>query len=496
MAFCDPRRRRKLPGMKLPSRTTAHAPIPRLLVHGGGLATLFFLGACSSIGELKLPEPPVANAWPQSIAPDLRGVGSVHWRTFFPDARLQALIDAALENNRDMRIAVARVQEARAQYGFAKADRLPTVNLVGSGSFSNTPGNISATGTTLSNERYDLGLNVISFEADLWGRLSGLSDAAKSNVLATQAAQKTVQIALIADVASAYFTVLQLDEMGALSRAALETREQTQQLVTKGRDAGGVGEVEVQQLLGILESARAANETLDYQRTVATNRLNFLIGKMPATLPDGKSLEELSLTATLPDGLPGDVLLLRPDVIAAEYRLRAAHANVGAARAAFLPRILLTAGAGVASAGLSSLFAAGGSWTFQPTIAMPLFDGGRTASGRDLADARKEIAIAEYEKTIQLAFREVADLLAASNSTARQMRATLANERAQRYRLDAAVARAQAGLTSPMDVLDAQRDWLAACQTSIQVRRGQLDASAQLYRALGGGQAETQLAQK
>ena len=245
----------------------------------------------------------------------------------------------------------------------------------------------------------------------------------------------------------------------------------------------------------ILESTRAASEALDYQRNVAINRLNFLVGKMPVALPEGQSLDQLVLAARLPAGLPGDVLLLRPDVIAAEYRLRSAHANVGAARAAFLPRILLTAGAGVASAGLASLFQAG-SWSFQPAISMPLFDGGRTASGRDLAEARKDIAIAEYEKTLQLAFREVSDLLAASNSTSRQLRATLANESAQKVRLDMARARAVTGLSSAMDVLDAEREWLAARQTTVQVRRGQLDTSAQLYRALGGGQADTQLAQK
>jgi multidrug efflux system outer membrane protein len=187
-------------------------------------------------------------------------------------------------------------------------------------------------------------------------------------------------------------------------------------------------------------------------------------------------------------------LLLRPDVIAAEYRLKAAHANLGAARAAFLPKILLTAGAGVASQALAGLFSAG-SWTFQPAISMPLFDGGRTESGRDLAAARKEIAIAEYERTIQLAFREVSDLLAASSSTRRQLRGARANEQAQKFRLEMAAARAQAGLSSTIDVLDAQRELLAARQTTLQVRRTQLDAAAQLYRALGGGQPETQLAQ-
>ncbi|MBC7916702.1 MAG: efflux transporter outer membrane subunit [Rhodoferax sp.] len=460
------------------------------MVRCAALSAALVLGACSSIGELQLPPPPVDGAWPQQPAPDPAGSAPVHWHSYFADPRLRILIAAALDNNRDLRIAMARVQEARAQYGYAKADRLPTINLGGSGSFSKTPGDIGATGSTISGERYDLSLSMISFEADLWGRLAGLSDAAKSNVLATQAAQKTVQIALIADVATAYFALLQLDET-----AALDTREQTAQLVAKGRDAGGVNEAEYQQSLGILESTRAASEALDYQRSVAFNRLQFLVGKMPANLPDGGTLAQQGLTVKLPAGLPGDVLLLRPDVIAAEYRLRAAHANVGAARAAFLPKILLTAGAGVASAGLSSLFNAG-SWTFQPALSLPLFDGGRTASGRDLADARKEIAIAEYEKTIQLAFREVADLLAASSSTGRQLRAALAVESAQKFRFEMAVARAEVGLTSTLDVLDAQRELLAARQSTIQARRTQLDAAAQLYRALGGGQTETQLAQK
>lgn len=464
-------------------------------MHCAGLAVVLALCACSSIGELQLPAPPVAGAWPQETAPDPVDSAPVHWRSFFSDARLRALIEAALNNNRDLRIAAARVQEARAQYGYAKADRLPAINLGGTGSFSKTPGDIGATGSTISGERYDLSLSVISFEADLWGRLAGLSDAAKSNVLATQAAQKTVQISLIADVATAYFALLQLEETAALAQAALDTREQTAKLVAKGRDAGGVNESEYQQSLSILESTRAASEALDYQRSVALNRLQFLVGSMPTNLPEGEPLAQQSLAAKLPAGLPGDILLLRPDVIAAEYRLRAAHANVGAARAAFLPKILLTAGAGVASAGLSSLFNAG-SWTFQPAISMPLFDGGRNASGRDLAEARKEIAIAEYERTIQLAFREVADLLAANGSTARQLRAALAAESAQKFRLQVAVARAETGLTSPMDVLDAQRELFAARQTVIQVRRTQLDASAQLYRALGGGQAETQMAQK
>jgi len=471
----------------------SHTPRQKTLIQAATLAVACAAAGCASIGELQVPAAPVASAWPTQLTADASdGAAQVHWRTFFPDPRLQELIAAALDNNRDLRIAAARVQEARAQFGLAKADRLPTINLVGSGSFSKTPGDLSATGSPVSGERYDLSLTAISFEMDLWGRLAGLSDAAKSSVLATQAAQRAVHIALIADVANAYFSVLQLDEMAELARYAVETREQSLLVVGKGRDAGAANEAEYLLSLSILESTRAASEAMEYQRAVAMNRLQFLVGKMPEALPKGQELDQQRLVASLPSGLPGDILLQRPDVIAAEYRLRAAHANVGAARAAFWPRILLTAGAGVASQGLSSLFNAG-SWTFQPSIALPLFDGGRIESGKDLADARKDIAVAEYEKTIQLAFREVADLLAAGNSTAKQLRSAAANEKAQKTRLDIAMARQAVGLISYLEVLDAQRELLAARQTAIQVRKTQLDTASQLYRALGGGQAEPQL---
>lgn len=492
MEFCTGAPHRKLPAMKA-SRALSWIRLPV----GAGLVAL---AGCSSVGELQMPAPPVASTWPQTQmptpSPDTRGVAQVHWRSFFADPRLQSLIAAALEHNRDLRIAVARVQEARAQYGVVNADRKPNVSLIGSGSFSKSPGDLNANGVPISGEHYDLSLAMVSFEADLWGRLSGLSEAAKSQVLATQAAQRTVQITLIADVASAYFALLQFEEMAGLAKSTLRSRELTLDLVTRGREAGGVPESEVQQAVAILESARSAFDSLEYQRAVAFNRLQFLVGDMPKDLPDGNPLGLQSASVRLPDGLPADVLLLRPDVMAAEYRLRAAHANVGAARAAFLPRILLTAGAGVASAGLSSLFQAG-SWTFQPTVSMPLLDGGRTASGRDLAEARKDIAIAEYEKSLQQAFREVSDLLAASTSGQRQLRAALASESAQKYRLEAAVARNMAGLGSHMDVLDAEREMLAARQETLRVRRVQLDNAAQLYRALGGGAAEqgSQMAQ-
>lgn len=416
------------------------------------------------------------------------------WRAYFGDPRLGALILAALENNRDLRIAAARVQEARAQFGVARADRLPGVNLGASASFSKTPGDLSATGVPLTGQQYTVGLSTISYELDFWGRLSSLSEAARDNLLATKAAQRVVQIALVADVALAYFGQLQLDEAVALSRTSVSTREQTLVLVGKGRDIGGADESEYQHNLAVLEATRAGLEALEYQRAVAANRLQFLVVKMPTDLPPPRGLTDQSLDVLAPAGLPAQVLVQRPDVMAAEYRLRAAHANVAAARAAFWPSILLTAGTGVASTALSGLFQAG-SWSFQPALSLPLFDGGRTTSNSDLADARKEIAVAEYEKTIQTAFREVADLLAAQTAATGQLRAAQSQVSAQSWRLRAARARAEAGLAGAMEVLESQREMLLAEQNVLQARRQQLDTATQLYRALGGGAPFEQIAQ-
>jgi multidrug efflux system outer membrane protein len=277
-----------------------------------------------------------------------------------------------------------------------------------------------------------------------------------------------------------------MEQIEALTQSTLELREQSLALITKGRDLGGAYDLEVQQAISFVESARASLDGMTHQRAVALNRLNFLVGHAPLTMLPGKPLDEQGLDADLKPGLPAEVLLVRPDVVAAEQRLLAAHANIEAARAAFLPRILLTAGMGVASQGLSSLFS-GSAWSFQPTISLPLFDGGRVAANADIAQARKVMAVAEYEKTIQLAFREVADLLSARASLASQVRASAATLRAQQRRLQIVQARYDTGLLSYLDVLEGQRELVAAQEAGIQVRRAQLESAAQLYKALGGG---------
>lgn len=438
------------------------------------------LASCSQTSEFQRPAPPIPEKWAAASAPQAESqAASTHWRSFFPDPRLQALIGGALENNRDLRIATARVEEARALYGITRADRLPTVNLVGNGNFSGMSGSPTS-------KAYDASLSAVSFELDFWGRLASMTEAARVGFLATEEARRATHISLVADVASAYFTLLQMQELAAIARATVELREQSLSLIGKGRDLGGTYDFEYQQASGILESTRASLAFLEHQSTLATNRLNYLVGQVPVELPPGKKLDQQGLDTSLAPGLPADVLLSRPDVMAAEQRLKAAHANIAAARAAFFPKIILTGGLGVASQSLTGLLS-GGAWSFLPAISMPLFDGGRTASGVDLAQARKVIAVAEYERTIQLAFREVADQLSARASLAGQLRASTANLKAQEKRLQIAQARFNTGLVSYLEVLDGQRDFLAAQQAFSQVRHAQLESATQLYKALGGG---------
>ena len=449
------------------------------------------LAGCSHAPDLQRPALPVPTQWPATVAtataPDAnaapREAVKTHWRHFFTDPRLQALITQALEQNRDLRVAAARVEEARATWGIVRADRLPTVNLLGQASVTRSQDDLS---TSTSNQRFDLSLSTVSYEVDFWGRLAGLSDAARRSYLASEEARRAVHLSLVADVATAYYTQLQMADLTALARATVASREASVAVIRKGQQIGAAYDFELEQAEGLLEGSRANLAALDHQRTVAATLLNYLVGGEPVALPAGQRLEQQGLDTQLTPGLPGDVLLQRPDVMAAEQRLIAAHANIDAARAAFLPKILLTAGIGAASSGLSSLFKAG-AWAFQPVISLPIFDGGRGEGNLDVAKARKVVAVADYEKTIQLAFREVADQLSARASLASQMRSSQANLKAQQRRLQIARARFDGGMTGYLDVLESEREVNAAQQIDAQIRRAQLESAAQLYKALGGG---------
>ena len=447
------------------------------------------LGGCSMMPDYHRPELPVPAQWPQ--LPQVAGAadpGTLEWRAFFSDPRLEGLIAAALENNRDMRIAVARVEEARALYGIARADRLPTLNLAASRSAALTPGDLSLAGRPLNSQRYDVGLSMLSYELDFWGRVKSLNDAAMAAYLASEQARRAFRLSLIADVANAYLQLEEMDERASLTKEVLKSREETRTMIARRREVGIAGDLDYLQADGALELVRAELANLSRQRANAESALTLLVGQPPANLPVAKPLSQQGWMTNLAVDLPSAVLLNRPDVLAAEQKLVAANANIGAARAAFLPRIGLTAIFGTASARLAGLFDSGsGAWSFQPVLSQPLFDSGRIAANADLAEVRKVIAVAEYEKTIQQAFKEVVDLLAAREKLSEQLKAQEAAEKIQADRLKIAEARYKAGISSYLEVLDAQREAFSAQQNSIQARRAVLTSAAQLYKALGGG---------
>lgn len=450
------------------------------------------LGGCSLAPTYQRPAAPVPAAWPDSAAVKPGAVSLMpDWQVYFPDPRLQALIAAALENNRDLRIATARIAEARAQYGIQQADRLPNVNLNAQRTASLSPASTSFTAKPYQAQRYDVNASLVSFELDFWGRVSSLNAAAKASYLATESAQRAFRLSLISDVANAYLSVLELQQRVQLAVSTAKGRRDVMELTGHRRDAGVSSDLDSLQAEGIYQATLADQANLQRQLAAAENLLGQLVGQMPAVLPAGRNLADQGITPDLIAGVPSEVLLQRPDVLAAEQRLIASNANIGAARAAFLPRISLTGAFGTASRQLSGLFGAGSdAWSFQPALTLPLFDAGRNSANLDVAQARKVIAVAEYEKTIQLAFREVADLLNARDSLTGQLDAQQANARVQHRRLTLVEARYQAGIANHLELLDAQRDAYAAEQGEVQVRRAQLSAQAQLYKALAGDTAE------
>ena len=452
---------------------------------------LLLLTGCALTPDYQRPAAPVSAKWlnPAAKAPQL-----ADFENQFKDARLKVLIQTALENNRDLRIATARIAEARALYGIQQADVLPNINAFGSRTASLSPASTSFTGKAFQANRYDVGLSLVSFELDFWGRVSRLNEVAKASFFATEAAQQAFRLSLIAEVVNGYLSCVELRERVALTDTTLNTRATTRELIKQRRIMGVSSDLDFLQADGAYQAALAEQANLQRQLGAAENALEMLIGKSLSEikdLPAGISLASQDISPATFADIPAEVLLQRPDVMAAEQKLIAAHANVAAARVAFLPRISLTGGFGTASRALSGLFSAGSqAWNFQPMLSLPLFDAGRSDSNVDLAKARKVVAVAEYEKIIQQAYREVADLLNARAYYAQQLTAQQANQDAQQQRLKLVEARFVAGVSSHLEVLDAQRECYTAEQTALQVRRAALVSNTQLYKALAGVQKE------
>jgi len=461
--------------------------------------TALILAGCSLAPKYERPAAPVPGQYPSySGAPAASQQGTVAsadlgWREFFRDPQLQALIGIALENNRDMRVAIERVQEARAQFGIQQSERLPTFGAGGVGQVTRNPESLRMGGPDAPSVTrvYQAGVGITSFELDFFGRIRNLSEAAYQQYLATEAARRTVHISLVAQVAEAYFTLRATEQQLELARRTLAARQASYDIVKRRFDSGVAGALDLNQAQGQLDSVRADIAELTRLEAQAQNALLLLLGEQPPpNLPASQPFGKDQLLTSIPVGLPSDLLTRRPDIIAAEHALLGANANIGAARAAFFPNISITGLLGFASGQLGGLFSSGNRyWTYSPEITIPLFSGG-VSGNLDLAEARKNIAVAEYEKAIQVAFREVADSLAGEATYANQLDALRSLEESNAKTLEIAKLRYQEGIDSFLQVQTAEVGLYSAQQLFLQTGLNSLLNRVELYKALGGGWVE------
>ena len=450
------------------------------------LAAALLLSGCMSLApQYERPAAPVAGSFAANMAGDGPAASDIAWQDFFKDERLKRLVGIALQNNRDLRIAVLNIEQARATWQVRRADELPTVGVGATATRQpGTTGGISSV--------YTVGLAVTSYELDLFGRVRNLSEAALAQYLGTEEGRKAAQMSLVAAVATNYLSLLADDDLLAVTRATLATREESFKLTKLKFDNGAASELDFRQAESLLEGARVTLAQLTRQRMLDENALALLLGQpVPADLPSGLPLTGQQVLAELPAGLPSELLTRRPDVRAAEQQLIAANANIGAARAAFFPRITLTGSVGSASTALSGLFKSGSfAWTFAPQALLPIFDAGRNQANLDLARVNRDIAVAQYERAIQTAFREVADALAGRATLGDQLRAQLAQLHAEEVRFHLADLRYRNGVASYLDVLDAQRALFLAQQATVQTQALQAQNLVIVYKTLGGGWSE------
>jgi outer membrane protein, multidrug efflux system len=461
------------------------------------LAALVLLAGCNLAPPHIRPEPPVAPVYAVTDSEVASGTRAfaIGWREFFPDPRLTALIATALERNRDLAVAVARVEEARGFHRVESAARLPTA-VVGADA-TRTRTSAAASGIpgagSVTVNRYAVDVGVSAFELDFWGRVRNLSEAARAEFLSTVQAQRAFRLSLIREVVSAYLFSLEAAEGIRLAEATLASRREAVRIAKVRMEAGLTSALDYYQAESLLSQAEAAlaGQRLNLSRD--NSLLQVLVGgPLAGPLPEGLPLTRQMSAVAIAAGLPSDLLLYRPDVIAAEERLRASEANIGAARAAFFPSISLTGVLGFASTSLGSLFGSDGlTWSVGPSANLPIFNRGRLQGNRDVAEARRDIAVASYERTVQGAFREVADALAGRRYLADQVAAQERGTRAQREIASLAQTRYREGVVGYIEVLDAERNLFAAEQSLLQLRRAEADNLVALYVALGGGVIET-----
>ncbi|HHU95191.1 MAG TPA: efflux transporter outer membrane subunit [Alcaligenaceae bacterium] len=458
------------------------------------LAAALVLAGCSFAPKYERPTAPVAEQFDHLSAADIEQdsakLEALGWREFFTDAHLQGLIELALLNNRDIRIAIDRIEEARAQYGIAQSDQFPVLGVGGTGQVTRNPSDLRAGGPDAPSVSrfFQAGVGLTSFELDFFGRIRNLSDAAYNQYLATEQAQQTVRINVVAQVAEAYFRWRSAQQMQDLMASTLASRERSYKLVNTLFEVGTASALEQQQAQLQLDTIRADMQQMNRAQMQAYNALTLLVGTtIPDDLPKPAVFGKNQIVADIPVGLPSSLLERRPDILAAEFQLKAAYANVGAARAAFFPNVSITGLLGVASPAFSALFDSGRTyWQYAPQITMPLFSGG-VKGALDLAKARQNVAISNYEKSIQVAFKEVADALAGEATYAQQLEALRAMESSAAKSLRLANLRYETGIDSFLQVQTAEINLYGAQQLFVQTGMESLLNRVLLYKALGGG---------
>jgi multidrug efflux system outer membrane protein len=472
---------------------------------------LLALNACSFIPHYQRPQSPVPERWPAdtSAASGTSAAGlpadQIGWQEVFTDLRLQRLVQIALQNNRNLRIAVLNVAASEAQFRIERGNLFPAISASGSGLAERLPANAGLPlggtagsggsalqptgGTATTFHYYSAGIGFTSYELDLFGRQRSLTTEAFEQYLAQTEAQRSTQISLVAEVATDYFAVLADQALLNLTMETLRSETESYELTRAMYDRDTTTLLSLRQAESAVDAARAS--LAQYQRHLEqdTHALTLVLGQeIPADLPPAMDINGEGLLAAVPAGLPSDLLTHRPDILSAEHNLRAANANIGAARAAFFPSIQLTASGGTASNRLNGLFRSGaGTWSFAPAVTLPIFSGGQNVANLDLAHIEKNVAVAQYELAIQTAFREVSDALSSRETYIDQRQAQEALVAADADACRLAEMRFRSGVDSYLSTLDAQRSLYAAAQGLVSVRQAELASQVTLYKALGGG---------
>lgn len=465
---------------------------PRFLL--AGIGVLLLLCSCSLAPKYESPDAPIPGQWPRGeaypdleTAPETPAARNLAWRDFITDVQLRQVVEMALNSSRDLRLAALNVERARALYGIQRADVLPTVNASGDWTEQRRSSDLIAPGYPRTVEQYSVNLGIAAWEIDFFGRIRSLKDQALQIYLGTEQARRSAQIALIVEVARTYLTLAADRENLALARVTLAAQQTTRDIIQRQYEIGFATALDLWQAQSRVETARRDVPRFTQRAAQDQNALNLLAGgPVPENLLPS-DMESVTPPQDVAPGLPSETLLNRPDIIAAEHRLKGAYAFIGAARAAFFPRIALTTSIGTASDELSGLFTSGtGTWTFAPRIVMPIFDA-RTWYALRVSQADREILLTQYEKTIQTAFREAADALAVQGTINQQIAAqeALVDAVAETVRLS--TKRYSMGIDSYLNVLDAQRTLYAQQQALIALRHTRLANRIRLYAVLGGG---------